>query len=58
MLFILKQMFIPPLELQSVLGFIIITGINWLDPVIAILVALFIIREAYHLLNKSLYSAS
>jgi cation diffusion facilitator family transporter len=35
------------------LGFIIITGINWLDPVIAILVALFIIREAFHLLKKA-----
>jgi cation diffusion facilitator family transporter len=32
---------------------IIITGINWFDPVIAILVALFIIREAYHLLTKA-----
>jgi len=35
------------------LGLIIFTGINWLDPVIAILVALFIIREAYHLLTKA-----
>ena len=35
------------------LGIIIITGINWLDPVIAILVALFIIREAFHLLKKA-----
>jgi cation diffusion facilitator family transporter len=32
---------------------IIITGINWLDPVIAIFVALFIIKEAYQLLTKA-----
>jgi len=35
------------------LGLILITGIEWLDPVIAILVALFIISEAYHLLRKA-----
>jgi cation diffusion facilitator family transporter len=35
------------------LGLIIVTRINWLDPVIAILVALFIIKEAYHLLSKA-----
>jgi cation diffusion facilitator family transporter len=35
------------------LGLIMATGINWLDPVIAILVALFIIREAYILLTKA-----
>jgi cation diffusion facilitator family transporter len=35
------------------LGLIIVTRINWLDPVIAILVALFIINEAYHLLIKA-----
>ncbi len=35
------------------LGLIMITGINWLDPVIAILVALFIIRESYYLLTKA-----
>lgn len=35
------------------LGLIMITGINWLDPVIAILVALFIIRESYILLKKA-----
>jgi cation diffusion facilitator family transporter len=35
------------------LGLIIVTGINWLDPVIAILVALFIIKQAYHLLKKA-----
>ena len=35
------------------LGLIILTGINWLDPVIAILVALFIIKEAYQLLHKA-----
>jgi cation diffusion facilitator family transporter len=32
---------------------IMITGINWLDPVIAILVALFIIRESYLLLKRA-----
>jgi cation diffusion facilitator family transporter len=35
------------------LGLILITGITWLDPVVAILVALFIIREAYFLLKKA-----
>jgi cation diffusion facilitator family transporter len=35
------------------LGLIMLTGINWLDPVIAILVALFIIRESYVLLRKA-----
>jgi cation diffusion facilitator family transporter len=35
------------------LGLIIVTRINWLDPVIAILVALFIIKEAYHLLTRA-----
>lgn len=35
------------------LGLIIITGINWLDPIIAILVASFIIREAYFLMRKA-----
>jgi cation diffusion facilitator family transporter len=35
------------------LGLIMITGINWLDPVVAIMVALFIIRESYHLLKRA-----
>jgi len=35
------------------LGLIMVTGINWLDPVVAILVALFIIRESYHLLQRA-----
>jgi cation diffusion facilitator family transporter len=35
------------------LGLIIVTGINWLDPVIAILVALFIVKEAYSLMVKA-----
>jgi cation diffusion facilitator family transporter len=35
------------------LGLIIVTGINWLDPVIAILVALFIIKQAYQMLMKA-----
>lgn len=35
------------------LGLILLTGINWLDPVVAILVALFIIRESYILLKRA-----
>jgi len=35
------------------LALILITGIHWLDPVVAILVALFIIKESYHLLVKA-----
>ncbi len=35
------------------LALIMITGINWLDPVVAILVALFIIRESYNLLKRA-----
>lgn len=35
------------------LGLILITHINWLDPVIAILVALFIINESYTMLKKA-----
>ena len=35
------------------LGLIILTGINWLDPIIAIFVALFIIRESYQLLKRA-----
>jgi cation diffusion facilitator family transporter len=35
------------------LGLILLTGINWLDPVVAMLVALFIIRESYILLKRA-----
>jgi cation diffusion facilitator family transporter len=35
------------------LGLIMITGINWLDPLVAILVALFIINESLHLLKRA-----
>ncbi len=35
------------------LGLIVLTGITWLDPAVAILVALFIIRESYNLLNRA-----
>ena len=35
------------------LGLIMITRINWLDPLVAILVAMFIIRESYFLLSKA-----
>jgi cation diffusion facilitator family transporter len=35
------------------LGLIILTGITWLDPGVAIIVALFIIKESYHLLKRA-----
>jgi cation diffusion facilitator family transporter len=35
------------------LGLILLTGIEWLDPVIAIIIALFIISEGYKLLKKA-----
>jgi cation diffusion facilitator family transporter len=35
------------------LGLILITGIEWLDPIIAILVALFILKESYNLLSRA-----
>jgi cation diffusion facilitator family transporter len=35
------------------LGLILLTKINWLDPVAAIMVALFIIRESFQLLRKA-----
>ncbi len=35
------------------LGLIMLTGIKWLDPAIAILVALFIIRESYNLISRA-----
>jgi len=35
------------------LGLIMVTGINWLDPIVAIFVALFIIRESYYLLKRA-----
>lgn len=35
------------------LGLIMVTGITWLDPVVAILVALFIMWESYSLLKKA-----
>jgi cation diffusion facilitator family transporter len=41
------------LGVSAGLGLILITGINWLDPIIAILVALFILRESYILLKKA-----
>jgi cation diffusion facilitator family transporter len=34
---------------------ILITGIKWLDPVVAILVALFIIKESYKLLRRAFW---
>ncbi len=34
---------------------IIITGLEWLDPVIAILVALFIIKESYSLMRRAFF---
>jgi cation diffusion facilitator family transporter len=35
------------------LGLILITGINWLDPLVAMIVAMFIIFESYQLLKKA-----
>jgi cation diffusion facilitator family transporter len=35
------------------LGLIMLTGITWLDPIVAILVALFIIIESYELLKRA-----
>src|SRR5512133_573272 len=35
------------------LGLILLTGRTWLDPVVAIIVALFIIRESFHLLKRA-----
>lgn len=35
------------------LGLIMITKINWLDPVVAILVAMFIIKESFQLLKRA-----
>ena len=35
------------------LGLIILTGIKWLDPVVAILVAFFIIKESYNLISRA-----
>jgi cation diffusion facilitator family transporter len=35
------------------LGLILLTNIKWLDPAVAILVALFIIRESFNLLKKA-----
>jgi cation diffusion facilitator family transporter len=41
------------LGVSAGLGLILITGINWFDPIIAILVALFIIKESYNLLKRA-----
>lgn len=35
------------------LGLIMITGITWLDPIVAIMVALFILKESYNLLSRA-----
>ena len=35
------------------LGLIVLTGIKWLDPVVAILVAFFIIKESYNLISRA-----
>jgi cation diffusion facilitator family transporter len=37
------------------LGLIILTGVKWFDPVVAILVAFFIIRESFVLLRKAFW---
>lgn len=37
------------------LGLIILTGLHWLDPVVAFLVALLIIKESYSLMKRAFY---
>ena len=49
----LKTDVFTSLGVAAGLGLIMITGINWLDPVVAILVAVFIVREAYKLLKRA-----
>jgi len=49
----LKTDVFTSLGVAAGLGLIMITGINWLDPVVAMLVALFIIHEAYRLLKRA-----
>lgn len=49
----LKTDVFTSLGVAAGLGLIMLTDINWLDPVIAILVALYIIKEAYQLLAKA-----
>jgi len=49
----LKTYVYTSLGVSAGLGLILITGINWLDPIIAILVALFIIKESYNLLKRA-----
>jgi cation diffusion facilitator family transporter len=49
----LKTDVFTSLGVSAGLGLILLTGINWLDPVIAILVALFIIKESYNLLKRA-----
>jgi len=49
----LKTDIYTSLGVAAGLGLILLTGINWLDPVVAILVALFIIRESYILLKRA-----
>jgi cation diffusion facilitator family transporter len=41
------------LGVSAGLGLILLTDINWLDPIVAILVALLIIRESYSLLRRA-----
>jgi len=49
----LKTDVFTSLGVAAGLGLIMITGINWLDPVVAILVALFIFHEAFKLLKRA-----
>jgi cation diffusion facilitator family transporter len=51
----LKTDVVTSLGVAVGLGLIILTGVKWLDPVIAILVALFIIRESFVLLRKAFW---
>jgi cation diffusion facilitator family transporter len=51
--FHLKTDVYTSLGVAAGLALILITHINWLDPVVAILVALFIIKESFQLLSKA-----
>lgn len=51
----LKTDVFTSLGVAAGLGLIMLTGIEWFDPVVAILVALFIIRESFVLLKKAFF---
>lgn len=49
----LKTDVFTSLGVAAGLGLILLTGIKWFDPLVAILVALFIIKESYDLLRRA-----